>query len=196
MEISMFAPACAKTPSPERKRSLGSLTDSTGGYSARDFLAVARGGWFEHDANEGGSIAYLRSRRRQPFRPFHTMELNAVGWAALFGAAVPLAAVLLFVARRPLWLSIAASVVMTVAITIVLDRRKEAASWVGRVTDLTETELQTVVAELQVLGIEVELSRQIIDDFPANTGDTDLVLRHHHRDRPAVEQALARRRDR
>ena len=125
------------------------------------------------------------------------MDLNAVGWAALLGAALPMAALLLFVAHRPLWLSISASVVVTVTIAIALDRRKEAATWVGRSTDLTETELLTVVAELLTLGIEVELSRQIIHDSPESSDQTELILRHRHRDRRAVEQALAaRRRDR
>lgn len=189
----MFAPACAKLVRPSG-RGAWALLLTRPAVTARETSYVARGGWFEYGANGGGSITYLRRRRYQPFRPFHTMELNAAGWAALFGAALPLAALLLFVAQLPLWLSIAAAAMAALAIAIVLDRRKEAASWVGRVADLTETELQTVVAELQALGIEVELSRQIIDDLPENSGETQLVLRHRHRNRRAVEQALAARR--
>lgn len=154
---------------------------------------MAEGEWFEYGVDEGGGIAYLRRRRHPRFRPIHTMELNAVGWAALFGAALPLAALLLFVAHLPVWLSIAAAAVVALTIAIALDRRKEAASWVGRTTDLTETELQTVVAELQVLGIEVELSRQIIEALSEHDGETELILRHRHRDSRAVDQALAAR---
>lgn len=155
---------------------------------------MANEAWFEYDANEGGRIAYLRSRRRPPFRPFHMVELNAVGSALLFGAALPMAALLFFLADWPMWLSIVASLILTITFAIVLDRRKEAASWVGHGTDLTEAELLLVQSELQTLGIEVELSREIIEDFTEKSGETELVLRHRHRDRLAVEQALAARR--
>jgi hypothetical protein len=100
---------------------------------------------------------------------------------------------LLFVARWSVWLSIVASMVVTVAVAIVLDRRKEAASWVGCSTDLNETELQTVVAELQALGIGVEISRHIPYHRPESGGETELELRYRHRDDRAVEEALAAR---
>jgi hypothetical protein len=138
-----------------------------------------------------------RSYRRHRFRPFHTLELNAVGWAALLGAALPMVAMLALVVQMPLWLSVVASVIVTVAVAVVLDRRKEAVSWVGHNTDLSEAELQTVMADLRALGIEVELSRPIIPGGQDDAGRTELLLGHRHRDRRAVEQSLAaRRRDR
>ena len=161
----------------------------------RETSFVAQGGWFAYD--QGGGAAHLGSFRRYRFRPFHTVQLNAVGWAVLLCAALPTVMLLLFVARWSVSLSIVASVVVTVAVAIVLDRRKEAASWVGRSSDLNETELQTVVAELQALGIDVELSRPIATHRPEIWGETELELRYRHRDRRKVEQALAgRRRDR
>ena len=175
------------SPAPTRKSASG-IDRHQSGFRCQTFF-VADGGWFEYDR---GDIALLRRRRHQPFRLFHMMELNGVGWLALSGTSVPLAALLLFVAHLSLWLAISASVLVTVAIAIALDRRKEAATWVGRSTDLTETELLTVVAELLTLGIEVELSRQIIHDSPESSDETELILRHRHRDRRAVERALAK----
>ncbi len=144
---------------------------------------MAQGGWFAYD--QGGDAAHFGSFRLYRLRPFHTVQLNAVGWAVLLCAALPMVMLLLFVARWSAWLSIVASVVVTVAGAIVLDRRKEAASWVGRRTDLNETELQTVVAELQALGIGVELSRHIPYDRPESWGETELEFRYRH---PALVQ--------
>jgi hypothetical protein len=152
--------------------------------------------WFVYGPKVGRRRTHRHSARHQPLRPFHTVELNAVGWAALLGAAAPLAALLFFVLRRPLWLSISASAIAVIAVAITLDRRKEAASWVCRATDLTETQVQTVMAELVALGIETELSPPITYDDPENSEKTEMYLRHRHRDGRAVEQALARRRNR
>jgi hypothetical protein len=171
------------------------MRDHVGAASSsqwRETSVVAHGGWFAYE--KGGGAAHLGSFRRYRLRPFHTVELNAVGWAVLLCAALPMVMLLLFVARWSVWLSIVASVVVTVAVAIVLDRRKEAASWVGCSTDLNETELQTVVAELQAPGIDVELSRRIPYDRPESWGENELELRYRHRDRGAGEQALAARR--
>ena len=156
---------------------------------------MAQGGWFAYE--QGGGAAHLGLIRRYRLRPFHTVQLNAVGWAVLFCGALPMILLLRFVVRWSVWLSIVASVVVTVAVAIVLDRRKEAASLMGCSTDLDETELQTVVAELRALDIDVELVRPTASQRPERWGETGLELRYRHRDRRAVEQALAaRRRDR
>lgn len=89
---------------------------------------MAQGGWFAYD--QGGDAAHFGSFRLYRLRPFHTVQLNAVGWAVLLCAALPMVMLLLFVARWSAWLSIVASVVVTVAGAIVLDRpRKQPRGW-------------------------------------------------------------------
>jgi hypothetical protein len=82
---------------------------------------VTQKGWFAY-ADAGGD-GYHRLHR---FRPFHAVHLNAVGWAALAAASLPLALLLVFVVHWTWWISVAASLAVTLATAITLDRRKKA----------------------------------------------------------------------
>ena len=143
----------------------------------------------ERRAVELRRVRRLDSLRRLSPGGFRTIELNAVGWAALVGAGLA-AGALSAIAGTPPLVALPAGVVAAWLVVLVLDylRWRNGRVGIGR-DGLDPVTGDAIVARLRSMGIDASYEEQLFDE-PDGTLHLQRSIRCRNADERKVERVM------
>jgi len=121
---------------------------------------------------------------------FRSIELNAVGWAALLGAGLAVGALAAALTPLPLGVALVAGPFLVWGLVLIWDHRRFGDSMVGLgYEDLDEATGAALVTRLEQLGITATYEKYVVDD-----GEVQRSILCRQRDVDAVRELMGRAR--
>jgi hypothetical protein len=128
-------------------------------------------------------------RRHHSPGGFLSIELNAVGWAALLGAGLAIGAVAAVLTPLPLGVSLVAGPLLIWGLVLMWDHRRFADSMVGLGYENLDTATgAAVIARAKEMGITATYEENVFDD-----GEVQRSIRCRQRDVEAVRELMGLR---